>query len=318
MEGTSLISHPIQLFPSFRERVWGRENLAPYFETPVPGRRIGEAWFTFQENVTSDGRTLGDLLLKHPGILGTGADERHPGICPLLVKLLFTTERLSVQVHPDDEYAERHHNSLGKTEAWYVLDSKPPGELAVGFKQLLTPRLLKQAAQSGAIENLLAWRPVEAGDAIFVPAGTVHAIGAGLTICEIQENSDITYRLYDYGRPRELHLDHGIEVSHLGPHRFPVTPVSLTPWRTQLIESRYFRIERWRPQKAIRVAENSPYYLLLICTQGSGTLAGSPFSAGQCWMIPARATEFELAGSGSEWIVTYTASQPTSALQESA
>ena len=312
-----MISQPIQLLPLFRERPWGRENLAPYFERPTPGPRIGEAWFTFRENVTSDGGTLGELLNEHPGILGTGADSSHPGICPLLVKLLFTTERLSVQVHPDDDYAERHHKSLGKTEAWYVLDSQPPGELAVGFKQLLTPQQLKETAQSGEIEELLDWRRVYAGDVIFIPAGTVHAIGAGLTICEIQENSDITYRLYDYGRPRELHLEHGLKVSRLGPHQFAARQISFTSWRVQLLESSYFRVERLRPQTPICFV-SSPCYLLLICTKGTGTLAGLPFRAGQAWMIPARANGLELNGAGSEWILTYTAHEPTSAVHECA
>lgn len=309
---------PIQLLPLFRERPWGSESLAPYFEEPERGCRIGEVWFTFQENTTPDGRTLGELLLQNPGILGTGADPKHPGVCPLLVKLLFTTERLSVQVHPDDKYAERHHKSLGKTEAWYVLDSQPPGELAVGFKQLLTQRQLKDASKSGEIENLLDWQHVQAGDVIFVPAGTVHAIGAGLTICEIQENSDITYRLYDYGRPRELHLDHGVNVSQLGPHCFPVVPVSIAPWRTQLLECSYFRIERLRPQTRLGFAEGCPYYLLLVCTKGAGVIAGQPFRAGQSWLIPARSEDFNIDGTGSEWILTYAASEPSSLLQECA
>lgn len=312
------LNRPIELLPLFRERPWGRENLTPYFEKPEAARRVGEVWFTFQKNLTSNGRTLGELLMQRPEILGTAADPKHPGVCPLLVKLLFTRERLSVQVHPDDQYAELHHKSLGKTEAWYVLDSQPPGELAVGFKQVLTGRQLKEASQSGEIENLLDWRPVNAGDVIFVPAGTVHAIGAGLTICEIQENSDITYRLYDYGRPRELHLEHGMNVSQLGPHRFPVTPVPITTWRTQLLESSYFRIERLRPQEQICFGAGSPYYLLLVCTKGTGTIAGEPFHAGQSWIIPAHPDEFKVDGIGSEWVLTYTASEPTSTLQECA
>ncbi len=260
---------------------------------------------------------LGELLKAHPGILGTGADPSHPELVPLLVKLLFTTERLSVQVHPDDEYAQRHHHSLGKTEAWYVLDSQPPGELAVGFRATLTREELKDAAQSGEIEDLLDWRKVRPGNVIFVPAGTVHAIGAGLIICEIQENSDITYRLYDYGRPRELHLEHGVEVSHLGPHRFPVMPVPLAHWRTQLLECPYFRIERLRPKKPVRITE-SPYYLLLICTKGAGNIGGQAFGAGHAWMIPAHSAEFDLNAAGSEWILTYTAAEPSSALEERA
>jgi mannose-6-phosphate isomerase len=310
------VKAPFQLLPLLRERVWGRKGLAPYF-AQWQDRPIGELWFTFEENVTSSGKTLGELLEVHPGILGTGADPRYPGICPLLVKLLFTMERLSVQVHPDDEYAGLHHNSLGKTEAWYVLESEPPGELGLGFRRLLTPRELKDAALSGEIENLLDWRAVHAGDVIFVPAGTVHAIGAGLTICEIQENSDITYRLYDYGRPRELHLEHGVTVSKLGPHRNTVHPVSLSHWRTQLLECPYFRVERLRPETPVRF-EGELFYLLLICTKGSGTLGGQPFSPGQTWMIPAGSAEFDLDGPGSEWLLTYKATAPTSALQERA
>jgi mannose-6-phosphate isomerase len=310
------VKEPFQLLPLFRERVWGRKDLAPYFAF-TQDHPVGEVWFTCEENATAHGTTLGELLKMHPGILGTGADPNHPGICPLLVKLLFTKERLSVQVHPDDHYAAVHHKSLGKTEAWYVVDSEPPGELAVGLRSRLTPREFQDAAFNGDIEKLLDWRPVHAGDMIFVPAGTVHAIGAGLTICEIQENSDITYRLYDYGRARELHLEHGLAVSKLGPHRLTSDPVPLADWRIQMLECPYFRIERLRPATTIRF-NGSPFYLLLICTKGTGTIAGKPFSPGQSWMIPARATEFQLDGTGSEWLLTYTAKQPASALEECA
>jgi len=117
---------PFQLMPLFRERVWGRHTLAPYFRKTDRTKRIGEAWFTFEENQTALGGTLGELITAHPEILGNAAEPgRHPGACPLLVKLLFTTERLSVQVHPGDEYARTHHASAGKTEAWYVLDAEP-------------------------------------------------------------------------------------------------------------------------------------------------------------------------------------------------
>jgi mannose-6-phosphate isomerase len=193
---------PIQLMPIFRERVWGRKSLAPYFSVTPRDERIGEVWFTAEENLTSLDRTLGDLLGDHPEILGNGADPRYPRVCPLLMKLLFTEERLSVQVHPDDEYAEKHHHSLGKTEAWYVLEAQPGAKLGVGFRKPLSPDKLREAAQSGEIERLLDWRKVKEGDVRYLPAGTVHAIGAGVTICEIQENSDITYRLQLHGRCR--------------------------------------------------------------------------------------------------------------------
>ncbi len=303
------LDQPIPLEPIFRERVWGRGSLAPFFPNKSGNNVIGEVWFTFEENSTPLG-PFGEILKTHPGVLGSAADPRHPGVCPLLVKLIFTSARLSVQVHPDDDYAERHHRSLGKTEAWYVIDSQPPGELAVGFRETLDRERLKAAAQSGEIEKLLEWRRVKAGDVIFVPAGTVHAIGAGLTIYEVQENSDITYRLYDYGRPRELHLEHGTRVSHLGPRAPTSPPVPLAAWREHLLQSKYFRLERLRPQSPVQIGCGLPYYLLLNCIKGSGVIAGQPFSAGQAWFVPAHNAEVQIDGVGSEWILAYTAAEP--------
>lgn len=256
-------NRPVQIAPQFRERVWGRRDLRPFFDQRFE-KPIGEAWFDCG--------------------------------CPILVKLLFTNDRLSVQVHPDDDYARRHHNSLGKTEAWYILDSQPPGEVAVGFREPISPEKLKQAAKSGEIEQLLDWRKVERGDVIFTPAGTVHAIGVGLTICEIQENSDITYRLYDYGRPRELHLEQGAEVAHLGPHEFTPKPVTLAEGRDELVACEYFRIERLRPRATATVPADSPYFLIMINTKG------------EAWFIPPGNEKF-IAGAG-EWILTYKSETP--------
>ncbi len=296
---------PFELAPIFRERVWGSTSLEPYFENHPGKERIDEVWFTFYENQTPSGKSLGELLMTNPELLGTASLPDHPGVCPLLVKLLFTTERLSVQVHPDDDYAREHHGSLGKTEAWYVLKSEPPGEVAIGFRERLTPEQFEQSIKTGEIEDLLDWRKVYAGDTIFAPAGTVHAIGAGVTICEIQENSDITYRLYDYGRPRELHLDHGAAVSHLGPHEFLPKVISLAEGRDSLLRNSYFTIERLRPShRTVLIAQ--AYYSLLICTEGQGTIAGQDFSKGRCWFVPAN-SEVEIDGAGSEWILTYTA-----------
>lgn len=305
------LDQPIQLQPIFRERVWGRYNLAPWF--PVIPRQgpIGEVWFSFEENSTSLGVTLKELIGAHPEILGTAADARHPGICPLLAKLLFTNERLSVQVHPDDAYAREHHQSLGKTEAWYVLEAEGAGELAAGFREEITRDRLKDAAQSGEIEELLDWRRVNAGDVIFVRAGTVHAIGPGLTMLEIQENSDITYRLYDYGRGRELHLQHGVAVASLMPDRTQMAVKRLAPWREELVACEYFRLERLRPANPMRIAGGLPYYLLLVCVRGYGAIGGQPFRAGEAWLAPAGGAEIQVDGSGAEWILAYTAESAT-------
>ncbi|MBV9759501.1 MAG: class I mannose-6-phosphate isomerase [Acidobacteriaceae bacterium] len=254
---------PFQVTPDFRERVWGRRDLRPFFSQTFE-KPIGEAWFDC-------GR-------------------------PILVKLLFTSERLSVQVHPDDAYAQKHHGSLGKTEAWYVLDSQPPGEVAVGFKEPLTREKLKASALNGEIEHLLNWRKVKPRDLIFTPAGAVHAIGAGVTICEIQENSDITYRLYDYGRPRELHLERGVEVSHLGPPESDPKPLQLSDGREELVACEHFRIERLRASRAVTIPAGSPHYLILIGTMG------------EVWCIPA--DNEPLTVSGGEWLLTYTSETP--------
>lgn len=310
-EVQSEIRRPFELLPLFRERVWGRESLAPYYlSAAAVNKRIGEIWFTFSENDTALGKSLREVISENSGILGSGANVDHADICPLLVKLIFTTERLSVQVHPNDEYAREHHGCLGKTEAWYVMDAQPPGEVAVGFREQLTPERFQAAVKSGEVENLLDWRKTKPGDIIFTPAGTVHAIGAGLTVCEIQENSDITYRLYDYGRPRELHLEHGVKVSHLGPHTHQSQVVSMGEGHDSLLSCEYFHIERLRPKERVKIGSNQPFYSLLICTQGSGVIDGEPFTAGRSWFVPAGNEAFKIDGAGSEWILAYTSKEP--------
>jgi mannose-6-phosphate isomerase len=301
---------PFQLLPAFQERVWGKRNLSPFFsERPSEGP-IGEVWFSAEKNLTSVGRPLRSLLEEHPTMLGTGIDRKYPHLCPLLVKILFTTDRLSVQVHPDDEYAAKYHQSLGKTEAWYVMASQPPGEVAIGFREPISPERLENSALSGEIEQLLDWRKVAKGDVVFTPAGTVHAIGAGLTICEIQQNSDITYRLYDYGRPRELHLAHARKVSSLVPHEYEPKKTTLAPGRTQLVESVHFRLERITVPRQLRIGGDNDPYLLLISLSGTGTIAGQPFAAAQVWFVPARAEGFVVDGPDSEWLVAYKADSP--------
>jgi mannose-6-phosphate isomerase len=173
---------PIRLTPSLREKVWGRTRLAPWF--PDSEKPIGEAWY------------LTDREL------------------PLLVKLLFTSERLSVQVHPDDG----EDGPFGKTEMWHILEAEPGATIALGFREPITRERLLDSTRTGEIEQLLNWIPVHAGETYFTPAHTVHAIGAGIVLCEIQQNSDITYRLWDYGRPRELHVPQAVAVADLTVH----------------------------------------------------------------------------------------------------
>jgi mannose-6-phosphate isomerase len=169
------------------EKPWGQTRLPPMFEPP-PGERIGEVWLT-------------------------GGEE-----LPLLVKYIFTSERLSIQVHPDDEQARARGLPSGKSECWYVLDADPDATIGLGLVRAATKEELRAAARDGSIERLMDWRPVAAGDFLFVPAGTVHAIGGGISLLEFQQNSDVTYRLYDYRRPRELHLEDAIAVARPEPY----------------------------------------------------------------------------------------------------
>ncbi len=247
------MSSVTQIEPVFVERVWGRTDLAPLF--PEQTKRIGEVWFPAGSNF------------------------------PLLVKFIFTSERLSIQVHPKDDFARLHHNSRGKTEMWHVLAADPGATIALGLKHEVSRDELKAAICDGSIVDLMEWVPVQAGDTLFAPAGTIHAIGHGIVLCEVQQNSDVTYRLYDYGRPRELHLEKGLAVSDAGPfdgrRDFPVCCdhftteiVSVSPAGASSLECEY----------------------LLIPVAGSGTIAGQPFQAGQCWHIAAGAGSFALDG----------------------
>jgi mannose-6-phosphate isomerase len=184
------------------------------------------------------------------------------------VKFLFTEERLSVQVHPG--------GPDGKTEMWHILRAGPRAEVALGFIRELTAAELREASVSGEVERLLRWFPVTAGDTIFVPAGTVHAIGADLALCEIQQYSDVTYRLYDYGRPRELHLDAALPISHLGAHPSPVRPAG-----EHLVSCEYFETSRLS-----LTSDRTIQGGMAVILDGAGTIDDQPCARGQAWQIP--------------------------------
>jgi mannose-6-phosphate isomerase len=307
---------PFALFPTFAPRPWGVTDLAPYFEAPAGGERIGEAWFTADGNATSAGRTLGELTRAFPDeILG-----REQGVeCPLLVKMLFTSERLSVQVHPDDAYAAEHHGgSRGKTEAWYVLAADPQATVGLGLTAPLTREQGEAAALSGEIERLMDWRPAAAGDTFLVPAGTVHALGPGLTLVEVQEQSDVTYRLFDYGRGRELHLQRGFDVADLGPYTLGNdSQQTADAGRTILTHCRYFTMERRRVRGSLAFAALAPHFHLVVVLDGEGQLAGTRVQPGDVRFVPAAAEPFTIdAVDGLELLVTYPSVTPTPSFYE--
>ncbi len=213
--------YPLLLHPQFHERIWGARDLAPFYSREITGDPIGEAWLTGDScsvaNGPLAGRTLTDLARQF-GAQFLGDAGRDATRFPLLIKFLFPKEKLSVQVHPDDEGAARVGQPCGKTECWYVLQAAPGAQVGLGLKPGTTKAEVERAIRETRMEHLLNWIDVQAGDMIYVDAGTVHAIGGGAVIVETQQNSDTTYRLYDYGRPRELHIEHGLRATREQTH----------------------------------------------------------------------------------------------------
>ena len=215
--------YPLLLLPEFHERIWGTHDLSAFYPSHKMGKDpIGEVWLTGEgcrvANGPYQGHTLGELAQEFGEQLnGTLARDRR---FPLLIKILFPKDRLSVQVHPDDQGAQKAGLPCGKTECWYVLSAAPGARVGLGLKAGTRRAQVEASIHGKSMEELLNWIPVKAGDMVYVDAGTVHAIGPDCVLLETQQNSDTTYRLYDYGRPRELHIDRGLEaikeVTHAG------------------------------------------------------------------------------------------------------
>src|SRR6201993_3406874 len=207
--------YPLLMVPAFDPRPWGTEDLAPIYPNHRFAEKIGEAWLSGDDckvaNGPLNGKTLGQLSEQYQREL-VGEAARDPRRFPLLLKFLFPHEKLSVQVHPDDAQALRVGQPWGKTECWYVAHAKPGAQIALGLKPGVTAAQLEDAIHQNRAEEVLNWINVYAGDMIYVAGGTVHTLGPGSVIVETQQQSDMTYRLYDYGRPRELHLRDGFRV----------------------------------------------------------------------------------------------------------
>lgn len=240
-----------QLPTKLVEKVWGRDTLPAPFTAPE-GKRIGELWF-----------------------------EPPPEHGDLLVKYLFTSEKLSVQVHPSDANARPGED--GKEECWLVLDAEPGAQLAIGFNEEIGAATIEAAARDGSIEQLLTWHDVAAGDIYYLPAGTVHAIGPGLSLVEVQQNSDTTFRLYDYGRPRELHLERGVEVvqgvPYASEHRSTLAERGQT-----LIDGAHFRLDRVEgaPDAAINAAYPGGLLALPLAGEVRARDGSARAGAGEC------------------------------------
>jgi mannose-6-phosphate isomerase len=301
--------YPLRLQPQFHERVWGARDLAPFYAREITGGPIGEAWLTGDDCCVANGPLAGRLLsdlVEQFGVRLLGDAVKDATRFPLLIKFLFPREKLSVQVHPDDEGAARVGQSCGKTECWYVLRADPGAQVGLGLKPGTSKAEVESAIREGRMEHLLNWIDVHEGDMIYVDAGTIHTIGAGSVIVETQQNSDTTYRLYDYGRPRELHIEDGLRVTKEQTHAGKVIAGQprIEQGKTQinLVTSPCFIVDQFKLAHAWefrrpRDAKRSVW--CLIATRGCGVIesegsAPVTFTSGEAVAVPAAVERFML------------------------
>jgi mannose-6-phosphate isomerase len=267
---------------------WGVEDLRPW------------------SNAGHDGSAIGEILYERTS---NGA-----AIPALLLKLLFTSQPLSIQVHPDDAFAHAMGLANGKTEAWYVLTAAPDAKVALGLSRRLTPRELREAIDDDSIADLIVWHAVSANDVIFVPGRTIHTIGAGLIIAELQQRSDATFRLFDPGRQRELHIEDAIRVADAGPADFEMRPNQLTAERRLLVSNPHFAFER------IDLAANSSWYLeaeretWLLVLSGSAVAGSFEVALGDALFAQLDRIEIDTGANGMVGLVAYTGGGPVSHL----
>ncbi len=259
---------------------WGVVDLRPWSNAGDDANTIGEIWYE-----RSDSTAVPPSLL---------------------LKLLLTNQPLSIQVHPDDAYAQSIGLPNGKAEAWYVLSAAPEAKIALGLKLRVSPEQLRHAIDDGSISDLVVWQATHAGDAILVAAGTIHAIGAGLVIAEIQQRSDATFRLFDHGRGRELHIENALAVSNAGPADFRVAPTRLTDTRTLLVSNSHFTFER------IDLAPNSAWCLeaeletWLLVIGGSARAGSFDLATGDAIFAQSDQVNIRAGSNGLSGLVAYT------------
>ena len=325
------------LYPLMTERrivqpIWGGARLADWLDLPEPRpERIGETWQVYDTNPILNGalagQSLADVTRQYgAGLVGTRTIEQYGADFPLLAKFIDAAQPLSIQVHPDDDYAHTHEASTGfhgKTEAWYILDAAPGAAVVYGLERSSDRAEFAAAVEAGTVDALLRRVAVNPGDVIFVPAGTVHAIDAGILLFEIQQKSDLTYRVYDYGRrdartgqPRELHLQKALDVSELAPPPrgvIPALPLNLT--RRLLIACRQFALESWMLDDAQAAATEPGTFEILTLVGGGATMgwAGEEISLkrGDSVVLPASLGRYSLqprsaaGGSGAHILRAY-------------
>jgi mannose-6-phosphate isomerase len=328
---TAELASPFRLEPAFVTRIWGTADLRPWYDFVATGDPIGEVWLTGDQCRVSggplEGKTLGEVFAAYSRqMMGDAAPEYAQGASPLLLKVIFAKEKLSVQVHPDDRLAQKYGQPRGKTECWYALAAEPGAEVAAGLKPGVTLETVEVEVSAGTLEQSLEVLPVAAGDLVFVDAGTVHAIWPGSVLLETQQNSDITYRLFDYGRPRELHVAKALEAIRLDTDAGKVAPKML-PDRTILVDSAYFLVEKMvvdgvRSGESMRGTDaGGPGLTYLFAAEGSGTVhprqSGdfAPVALPKCGIVavPSSVSDWEIEDAGGLALIRITPRWPEAA-----
>ncbi|MCR6736771.1 MAG: class I mannose-6-phosphate isomerase [Afipia sp.] len=269
---------------------WGSTNLRPWSNVEHDGVPIGELWFQ---------RT----------------DKNAPDPA-LLLKLLFTTQPLSIQVHPNDAFAQSIGLANGKTEAWYILSAAPHAEVAIGLKRLIASTELRAAIADGSIVDMVQWRPVQRGDVYSVSAGTVHAIGAGIVLVEIQQRSDATFRIFDYERQRDLHVENALAVADLGPAEEQSPPEELSDSRIALIASRYFVLEKISLPPGSRWALHARRETWMLVLEGGGRIGITDVSMGDVMFVEAERVDIQVGPDGLDGLLAYPGPDPDLGLLE--
>lgn len=306
------MTEPLFLQPVFQERIWGGTRLKEQFQYDIPSDRTGECWAisghpngqSVVKNGPHAGKTIGELWENHRELFGNLEGD----VFPLLVKILDANADLSVQVHPDDEYAAKYENGeLGKTECWYIIDCKEDAEIVFGHTAK-TKEELRQQIEAGNWDELLRRVPIKPGDFFFVPSGTIHALCEGTLVLETQQSSDTTYRVYDYdridqnGNKRELHIEKSIDVTTV-PHRDPELNITTKQIQdaqvTTFIQGEYFSVYKWDVNGKL-VTENKQPFLLFSVLAGNGNLHINEqtysLDKGDHFILPATVKEFSLDG----------------------
>jgi phosphomannose isomerase type I len=312
----------LKLNPVFKDYIWGGTRLRDDFGLKTDINPVAEGWMLacHKDGMNTidggeyDGKTL-ESVIKEGGkskIAGTNS-EKFPYF-PVLIKLIDAKDNLSVQVHPDNEYAARVEHEFGKTEMWYVLDAAPGATLIYGFRNKIGKEEFKQAIESNTLLDVLNVVEVKKGDMFFIEAGTVHAIGKGALIAEIQQNSNSTYRVYDYGRlgkdgkPRELHIQKAIDVSKTEPAKYGTKPFGKKEeisggTRQMLTECPLFSVYNYELCGKVELNANEESFNHILVVDGSGKIGGREFKKGDSFFVPANYGNYEIEGNG-EFILT--------------